>query len=301
MTAPSPHGSLLEVDGIHRRFGERKAVDGLTFSVAPGRIVGFLGPNGAGKTTCMRIIVGIDRPDEGQVRWGGQPIDEGRRSRFGYMPEQRGLYPKMKVREQLVYLATLHGLSVSEAASSVDYWLHRLGIGDRGNDRLDRLSHGNQQRAQLGAAVAHNADLLVLDEPFSGLDPIGVQAMADVLRERAAAGASVLFSSHQLDLVEHLCEDVAIIDQGSLVLTGAVGALKASAPRSLVVEVSAASHDWTTGLAVTVSSRDGDRVRMDLDGIDPQLVLDRARAAGRVEHFAVESPSLSELFLKAVA
>lgn len=297
---PPQHGSLLEVDGVRRRFGERTAVDGLSFSVTPGRIVGFLGPNGAGKTTCMRIIVGIDRPDEGEVRWAGEPIAEEHRARFGYLPEQRGLYPKMKVGEQLVYLATLHGLSTAEATSATGFWLERLGIADRADDRLDRLSHGNQQRAQLGAAVVHGPDILVLDEPFSGLDPGGVQAMADVLRERAAAGATVLFSSHQLDLVEHLCEDVVVIDEGRLVLAGRLDALKASAPRRLVVEVAAGAHDWTSGLDVRVIGRDGDRVRLDLDGVDPQAVLDRARAAGAVEHFGIESPSLSELFLKAV-
>jgi ABC-2 type transport system ATP-binding protein len=296
------HGRQLEIDGLVRRFGERVALDHLTFTVAPGRIFGFLGPNGAGKTTTMRIVLGIDRPDDGAVRWGGQPVDEASRLRFGYMPEQRGLYPKMRLRDQLVYLARLHRLDADEAEASVDWWLSRLGVGDRASDRLDRLSHGNQQRVQLAAALVHNPDLLVLDEPFSGLDPIGVQAMVEVLRERVEEGATVVFSSHQLDLVEDICDDVAIINRGRVVLAGEVRALKAAGARALVVEVAGASPDWLGGLSAGGVTTDGrGRFRMELDGVDPQVVLDRARAAGRVERFELEEPSLSELFLEAVS
>ena len=263
---------------------------------------GFLGPNGAGKTTTMRIVLGIDRPDGGEVRWGGQPVGEDTRLGFGYMPEQRGLYPKMAVRDQLVYLARLHGVDDSEAKASADHWLERLGVADRATERLDRLSHGNQQRVQLAAAMVHNPAMLVLDEPFSGLDPIGVQAMTEVLGERVAAGACVVFSSHQLDLVEDVCEEVAIIDRGQVVLAGEVRALKAAGARSLVVKVAGAKPGWLDGLGPAATTGDGSGcVRLPLDGLDPQDVLDRARAAGQVTRFAVEEPSLSELFLQAVA
>jgi len=295
-------GKALEVNDLRRAYGERVALDGLTLRVEPGRMFGFLGPNGAGKTTTMRIVLGIDRPDAGEVRWGGHAVAEETRLAFGYMPEQRGLYPKMRVGDQLVYLAALHGLDDAEARSSADDWLARLGVADRAGERLDRLSHGNQQRVQLAAAMVHNPALLVLDEPFSGLDPIGVQAMTDVLRERVAAGACVVFSSHQLDLVEDICEEVAIIDRGQVVLAGEVPALKAAGARSLVVEVADAEPGWLDGLGCAAApAPPSGCVRLALDGLDPQDVLDRARAAGRVTRFAVEEPSLSELFLQAVA
>ncbi|MGH9223917.1 MAG: ABC transporter ATP-binding protein [Acidimicrobiales bacterium] len=295
-------GKVLEVDGLRRAYGERVALDGLSFRVEPGRMFGFLGPNGAGKTTTMRIVLGIDRPDGGEVRWGGQPVGEETRLGFGYMPEQRGLYPKMAVRDQLAYLASLHGVGDSEAKASADHWLERLGVADRAAERLDRLSHGNQQRVQLAAAMVHNPALLVLDEPFSGLDPIGVKAMRKVLREQVVAGACVVFSSHQLDLVEDVCEEVAIIDRGRVVLAGEVRALKAAGARSLVVEVTGAKPGWHDSLGAAAPTGDGSGcVRLALDGLDPQDVLDRARAAGRVIRFAVEEPSLSELFLQAVA
>jgi ABC-2 type transport system ATP-binding protein len=285
-----------------RRFGERVALDGLSFAVDPGRIFGFLGPNGAGKTTTMRIVLGIDRPDQGAVRWGGRPVDDASRLRFGYIPEQRGLYPRMALRDQLVYLARLHRLEPDEAEASVDWWLQRLGVAERATDRLDQLSHGNQQRVQLAAALVHNPDLLVLDEPFSGLDPVGVQAMVGVLRERVEQGATVVFSSHQLDLVEDICDEVVVISRGKVALAGEVRALKAAGAKTLVVQVAGASDDWLAGTGASGVTSDGPgRFRMELDGIDPQLVLDRARSAGRVERFELEEPSLSELFLEAVS
>jgi ABC-2 type transport system ATP-binding protein len=175
-------------------------------------------------------------------------------------------------------------------------------VADRAADRLDRLSHGNQQRVQLAAALVHNPDLLVLDEPFSGLDPVGVQAMVEVLRERVEQGATVVFSSHQLDLVEHICDEVAVINGGKVVLAGEVRTLKAGGAKTLLVQVAGASSDWLAGLGATGVSSDGrGRFRMELDGIDPQVVLDRARSVGRVERFELEEPSLSDLFLEAVS
>jgi len=185
---------------------------------------GFVGPNGAGKTTTMRIIIGVLEPDAGEVRWNGSPLSFGVRSRFGYMPEERGLYPKMRVRTHLTYLASLHG--VDDAAAAADRWIDRLGLTERAGDRVEELSLGNQQRVQLAAALVHEPELLVLDEPFSGLDPVGVDVLSGVLADYAATGVPVVFSSHQLELVERLCEAVAIIKDGRLVASGTVEELR---------------------------------------------------------------------------
>ncbi|MDQ3354309.1 MAG: ATP-binding cassette domain-containing protein, partial [Actinomycetota bacterium] len=192
---------MLELHDLTQRFGEVIALDGVTFSVQPGRICGFLGPNGAGKTTAMRAVMGILEPGAGSVRWDGRPVTDDVRRRFGYMPEERGLYKTMGVHEHLVYLARLHGLTRSDAAANAERWIDQLGLAERSGSKVEELSLGNQQRVQLGAALVHEPELLVLDEPFSGLDPIGVDVMSDVLRKQAAQGVAVVFSSHQLDLV----------------------------------------------------------------------------------------------------
>jgi ABC-2 type transport system ATP-binding protein len=277
------------------------ALNGLSFTVEPGRMFGFLGPNGAGKTTAMRIVMGIERPDEGAVRWDGRLLTRADRLAFGYMPEQRGLYPKMRVRDHLAYLARLHGLTADHAAGACDRWLRRLGIAVQGYARIETLSHGNQQRVQLAAALVHDPRILVLDEPFSGLDPLGINDMAEALRELARAGVTVVFSSHQLDLVEDICDEVVIIDRGMVVLQGSVRALKQHGSATLVLEVEGAGSDWYAGLGTAAAERvDPDRVRVTFHNADPQVVLDRARAAGMVRRFAIQEPSLSELFLQAV-
>ena len=212
---------MLEIIDLAKRYGNVVALDGATFTARPGRIVGFLGPNGAGKTTTMRCIFGLARSDRGEVRWAGRPVDRVTRLRFGYMPEQRGLYPRMRVGEQLSYFGQQHGLSGKAADAAARRWLERLGLADREKSKLEELSHGNQQRIQLATALVHDPELLVLDEPFSGLDPLGTATMTEVVRERAAAGVGVLFSSHQLDLVEDVCEDVVIIARGRIVGVGA--------------------------------------------------------------------------------
>ncbi|MEX0836507.1 MAG: ATP-binding cassette domain-containing protein, partial [Nitriliruptor sp.] len=208
---------MLELDRLHRRFGDVLALDGLSFSVARGELCGFLGPNGAGKTTAMRAVLGVTRLDDGEVRWDGQPVDRAVRRRTGYLPEERGLYPKMRVTEHLVYLGRLHGLTAADAEQRSQRLLDELGLSDRAGTEIESLSLGNQQRVQLAAALVHDPDLLVLDEPFSGLDPIAVDTMSAMLRERAAAGAAVVFSSHQLDLVEDLCRTVAVAAAGRVV------------------------------------------------------------------------------------
>jgi ABC-2 type transport system ATP-binding protein len=293
---------MLEIDDLSKRYGEVVALDGVSFTVAPGRIVGFLGPNGAGKTTTMRAIFGLVGPDGGEVRWNGAPVGPAQWDRFGYMPEERGLYPKMKVGEQLTYMAELSGLGEAPARTAAAGWLERLGLSDRADARLQELSHGNQQRVQLAAALVHDPELAVLDEPFSGLDPLGVQALAELLAQTAAMGVAVVFSSHQLDLVEDVCQDVVIIDHGRVVLAGAVDDLRAaSSHRSL--EVTVDGEPWVPAVpaGAIANKRDG-RARVLVDAsFDLDEVLADARRAGEVTSFRFEPPSLTDLFLEAVS
>jgi ABC-2 type transport system ATP-binding protein len=294
---------MLEIQDLSKRYGNVVALDGATFTVRPGRLVGFLGPNGAGKTTTMRCIFGLARPDRGTVHWNGKPIDREARLRFGYMPEQRGLYPRMKVGEQLSYFAQQHGLSAGAAKAATARWLEGLGLTDRIGSKLEALSHGNQQRVQLGAALVHDPELLVLDEPFSGLDPLGIATMSAILRERAAAGVAVVFSSHQLDLVEDLCEDVAIISRGRIAAAGSIDDLRAaSSRRHLEVEVEGSNAEWLDGRSdLTVVERRGDLVKLLVaSDVDLPGMLAAASAAGPVRRFAFQPPTLSELFMEVV-
>ena len=241
----------------------------------------------------MRIVLGVLSADRGEVRWRNTAVDAATRARFGYMPEERGLYPKMRVRAQLAYFAALH--AADERAA--DRWIERLGLTERAEDRVEELSLGNQQRVQLAAALVHEPELLVLDEPFSGLDPIGVDVLSGVLAEYAATGVPVVFSSHQLDLVERLCQAVAIIKDGRLVASGTVAELRRRGTREDVVrvEVEGAPDGWLD--AVPGARRVGELV----EGAPPDAVLDAARAAGTVTYFSHVKPTLAELFREAVA
>ena len=294
---------MLELDGLVRHFGDTVALDQLSFTVPRGQVFGFLGPNGAGKSTAMRAVMRLTALDAGEVRWAGAPYGLPTCRTFGYMPEERGLYPTMRVGEHLVYLARLHGLPAPRARRASAAWLERLGLGGRANDKVEALSLGNQQRVQLAAALAHDPPLLVLDEPFSGLDPVGVDELAAVLRERAAEGAAVLFSSHQLDLVEELCEAVAIVHRGRCVASGTVRELgRTGSPRVVVAVAGDPAGRWAQRLAGTrVSGAEQGRVRLVLDdGVTPQQVLTAAMASGTVEHFAIETRRLTEVFREAV-
>jgi ABC-2 type transport system ATP-binding protein len=309
---------MLELERLTRRFGDLVALDGLSFEVEPGRMFGFVGSNGAGKTTAMRIVMGVDDPDEGTVRWHGRGVDRAARTTFGYMPEERGLYPKMTAERQLAYLGRLHGLDARAAAAAGSHWLARLGLPARGRDPVEKLSLGNQQRVQLAAALIHDPVLLVLDEPFSGLDPTGTDALSEILLERAAAGVPVVFSSHQLELVERLCDAVAIIDAGRLVASGRVAELRERGRRPVLrvdVELAAdcgprhdglaagGAHAWASRLpgVVVLAAADSGVLLELVDGVDDQQVLDAARAAGRVRHFGVVTPTLTELYREVVA
>ncbi len=296
---------MLELIDLRRRFGDVVALDGVSFEVPEGRIVGFVGRNGAGKTTAMRISLGVLQADAGQVRWRGEGIDTGVRRRFGYMPEERGLYPKMRVLEQLVYLARLRGTPKDRARSRAEELLATLEVVGAPSDRIESLSLGNQQRVQLAASLVHEPELLVLDEPFSGLDPVGVDVLAHVLqREARANGVAVVFSSHQLELVERLCDEVVLIDHGKIAARGTIDELHASRDRNLWrVEVHGADGTWWDVVpGVTFVSGDGDAAVLDLAAsTDPQRVLDVARGAGDVASFGAVRLTLAELFREVVA
>ena len=294
---------MLEFDDASKRFGGLCALDGCTFAAWPGRLTGFLGPNGAGKTTAMRAVFGLVGLDSGTVRWQGGPIGVAERARFGYMPEERGLYPRMRVREQLVYLGELCGRTANDVGRNVDNWLERLGLADRRNELVDALSHGNQQRVQLIAALVNEPTLLVLDEPFSGLDPLAMAVMGELLAEVATAGATVLFSSHQLDLVEDLCEDVVIIDHGRIALAGSLDEVRAAVPERYVeIRYRGAAPDWSMLPSVEiVASKEGEaRLRFAGDA-DLDAVVAVARHTPDIVSFAYQPPTLSELFRRAVA
>ncbi|MFI7210232.1 ABC transporter ATP-binding protein [Micromonospora maritima] len=290
--------SVLHLDGVDRSFGGRQVLSDVTFDVTAGRLTGFVGGNGAGKTTTMRIILGVLAPDAGQVTWRGDRLTRDARRRFGYMPEERGLYPKMTTREQVTHLGRLYGLDAPAARRRTDALLERIGLGERGDDLLETLSLGNQQRAQIAAALVHDPEVLILDEPFSGLDPLAVDTVVAVLRERAAAGAPVLFSSHQLDVVERLCDDLVIIAGGTIRAAGPREELRAAytLPRfELVVDGDAG---WLRDQAgVELVDLDGARAVFDLaPEVDDQSVLRAALARGPVRAFHPVTPSLAEIF-----
>ncbi|MFZ1878978.1 MAG: ATP-binding cassette domain-containing protein [Gaiellaceae bacterium] len=294
----------LELRHASKRFGSVQALDDCSISVTPGRMLGFLGPNGAGKTTTMRAIFGLVELDTGDMLWDGRPVGLPDRLRFGYMPEERGLYPRMPLGEQLEYFGQLHGMRADAARTAAAAWLDRLGLADRARAKVEELSHGNQQRAQLAAALLHEPELLVLDEPFAGLDPVAVQTLADVLRAEAARGAAVLFSSHQLELVEDICEQVAIIDHGRIVASGDVDALRRrSQQRRIEIELDGAPGAWLPGIVgVELVERRNGNLRLVADrDVDPEQVLAAAEKAAHVVAFSYAPPSLAELFLELVA
>jgi len=293
----------LEIDHLIKRYGQVVALSDMTFTLGRGELFGFVGSNGAGKTTTMRIVLGVMLADSGEVRWSGHPIDFDDRRQIGYMPEERGLYPKMRIGEQLDYLAQLHGVDSARAARAVSVWLERFGLSGRIRDELQKLSHGNQQRVQLAAALVFDPVLLILDEPFAGLDPEAVDSMSGVLRERAADGTPVLFSSHQLELVERLCDRVGIIQHGRMVACGTVDELRGHGPERYWVDAPAAPDGWASALkGVQVLRTDGSRVLIQLNGgVDDQAVLRTALATGPVHEFGRDRPSLLEVFREAMS
>lgn len=293
---------MLEVRDVSKSYGSRRVLTDVGFDVAPGRMTGFIGGNGAGKTTTMRIILGVLAADAGTVSLDGERLRSADRRRFGYMPEERGLYPKMHLDEQLAYLARLHGFSSAAAERSVAALLERLGLGERRHDDVEKLSLGNQQRAQIAAALVHRPSVLILDEPFSGLDPLAVETVQSVLQEQAASGVPVLFSSHQLDIVERLCDDVVIIAGGVIRASGDADGLRdqhaglryrlGAVPSSVADGVAGIRIDPATGAdALVVDAEDDDAA---------QELLRRAVAAGPVAEFERVRPSLAQIFREVI-
>jgi ABC-2 type transport system ATP-binding protein len=296
--------AVLEVTEVTKSFGSVRALDRCTFRAAPKRLAGLLGPNGAGKTTVMRCLLGLVQPEQGSLRWRGASITAQVWRRFGYMPEERGLYPAMQVREQIVHFGRLSGLSRPAADRAAGAVITRAGLAELAGRRVDQLSHGNQQRVQLAIALVHDPELLILDEPFAGLDPLGVATLAGLLQELADDGATVLFSSHQLDLVQNLCQDVITMNHGRVVLAGSLDELQAAAERRHIDVVFAGPvpAGWYRGLPGIAVETEGERhVRLAVsDSADPAAVLRAARAVGDLLRFGFEPPPLTELFQEAI-
>jgi ABC-2 type transport system ATP-binding protein len=293
--------SLLELSGIHRSYGDRAVLRDVSFRVRGGRITGFVGSNGAGKTTTMRVILGVLAPDSGAVTLDGEPLSAQQRTRFGYMPEERGLYPKMKLAEQLVYLGRLHGMSTAQAANSAAALLERLDLTERADATVESLSLGNQQRAQIAAALVHEPEVLVLDEPFSGLDPIAVESVLAVLKERAATGVPVLFSSHQLDIVERLCDDLVVIADGQIRASGSREELRSEHARDRFEFLLDGDAEWVRSeKGVTVLEVNGGHAVFEADPAIAQKVLKSALAKSSVLRFAPVQPSLAQIFKEVI-
>lgn len=293
----------LEVSSVQKSYGDRQVLRNINFTVEPGKLTGFVGGNGAGKTTTMRIILGLLEPNAGSVLLGDRALNADDRSRFGYMPEERGLYPKMPLLEQIAYFARLHGFSKADAEARATALLTELGLEERLKDKVEALSLGNQQRAQIAAALVHDPEVLILDEPFSGLDPIAVDVVAGVLQERAAAGASVLFSSHQLDVVERLCDNLVIIADGDVRAAGEREALREqhSEPRWAIDTDGDLS--WISDIpGIRVLEVSGGHAVFDADSeADAQAVLQRAVRESSVLSFAPRRPSLAQIFKEVIA
>jgi ABC-2 type transport system ATP-binding protein len=288
---------MIDIAGISRSFGDRRVLDDVGFRVESGRMTGFVGGNGAGKTTTMRIILGVLSADAGTVSLDGRPLTAAERAGFGYMPEERGLYPKMKVLEQLVYLGRLHGMSTAAAKASASGLVERLGLAERANDTLESLSLGNQQRAQIAAALVHDPEVLILDEPFSGLDPMAVDVVLTVLSEYAARGVPVLFSSHQLDVVERLCDDVVVIAGGQIRAAGGREELRERYAEPRYEITSGGDMGWLRSQpGVSVVEFDGGYALFDADEPTAQQVLRTALDAAPVTSFSPVRPRLAEIF-----
>jgi ABC-2 type transport system ATP-binding protein len=287
----------LEISSVHREFGDLVALEDASLEVGAGEIVGLVGRNGAGKTTLMRSVMGIIEPDRGSITWDDRPLDQVDRLRFGYMPEERGLYAQMRLLDQVSYFAQLHGVDALAADRAARSWLDALGLGERLDEKLIALSHGNQQRVQLAVALAHDPALLILDEPFAGLDPEAVESLSETLVAQADAGKAILFSSHQLELVERVCRRIVVLDRGRVLAAGSVDELRQRLPAQLRVKVDA-PPDWTRRLAgVQVVHEDERGVLVAIEpGADTQAILRAALEAGPVEHFGFESSGLIDLY-----
>jgi len=295
----------LVITDLQKSFGEVRALDGISFSVDPGQVFGFLGANGAGKTTAMRIVLDILRADAGTVTWKGQPSTELPRRTFGYLPEERGLYPRMKVLDQLVFFAGLYGVPRKTAEKEVRAWLARFRVPEYADRRAEQLSKGNQQKIQFIAAILHDPEVLIMDEPFSGLDPVNVALLKAAFLEMRDRGKTLVFSTHQMDMVEELCDGIAIIDAGRLVASGATRDVKRSTGKQVVRLATDGDPDlpWLEamdGVAVVRPGRDYTELEV-LGSTDPEVILQAALARGeRVTLFEIADPSIEQIFVERV-
>jgi len=296
----------LVIESVTKRFGDVVALDDASFSVEPGRIFGLLGANGAGKTTCMRIVLDILRADSGRVTWKGVENTALPRRTWGYLPEERGLYPRMKVGEQLRFFAALYGVPDTTAREETSDWLERFRIPEYLDRRVEELSKGNQQKIQFIAAILHDPEVLIMDEPFSGLDPVNVRLLKEAFGEMKQRGKTLIFSTHQMETVEELCESIAILDHGRVVISGAVRDVKRAMGRRVVrlaTEGDGHGVAWLAefpGINVTAQREDYVELHVPADQ-DPEAILRTALSRGdRVTRFEIAEPSLEEIFIEHV-
>jgi ABC-2 type transport system ATP-binding protein len=305
--------SGLVLQGVRKVFSRLVAVDDISFTVPRGSMFGLLGANGAGKTTTLRMVLNVLSPDAGSITWNGKPAAEVPRGTFGYLPEERGLYLKMKVGDELVFLAGLYGIQVGEAKRRAHEWLAKLGLGDAWNRKVEELSKGNQQKVQVLAAILHEPDLMLLDEPFSGLDPINTEVLRDTLMQRRAQGHTIIFSSHRLEQVEEICDHVAMIHRGRLLMAGSLNDIKHRTTRKMVEMAFMSTGDQPPNLdgflqalapyRLAIHERRADSVRLELmDGTTSDQLLQTAirHGPGDVRRFELVEPSLQEIFISAV-
>lgn len=288
----------LELRNIEKSFGEKQVLKGVSLTAEGGKAFGLLGRNGAGKTTSIRILMDVFPPNSGEVLFDGTPIDY-EKVQFGYLPEERGLYPKKKIIDQLVYFAELKGMKHADAVKSVDYWLDRLGMTEYRNKRLDTLSKGNQQKIQLVTALAHNPEIVILDEPFSGLDPVNAMLLKDVVKEEIAKGKIVLFSSHQMNYIEEFCDSIAIINDGIVVLTGDLYDIKRNYPRNRIVVRSEQKEQIKEAFGNACTEGENRELIITLDSPkEKQAVMKSLAEQYDIDEMKVFEPSLNDIFVE---
>lgn len=292
----------LKIENVTKRFGNFTAVDQLSLTIEEGKMHGFLGANGAGKTTTFRMILGLLNPNEGQITWNGRPINYSTSPEIGYLPEERGLYPKMKVEEQLIFLGQLRGMTKNDAKQALATWLERMEISHYATKKVEELSKGNQQKIQVVASLMHNPKLLILDEPFSGLDPVNVEMLKSAILEFRSNGATIVFSSHRMDHVEELCEQLSIVDHGKQIVNGTLRDVKRSFGKQNVrihSDYDLSLLDQVAGVEAVHKSIEGSVYQVASEDM-ANLLLTEALKSGPIRHFAIEEPSLQDIFIEKV-